>query len=469
MRGPFVVVLLLTSFLSAEWKPRHSPGDLVITNVNVIDTLEGNILRGRTVVIRHGRIKAVAKVGLIDTRGIQVVNAGGKYLIPGFWDMHVHTGDLGKSWDDKALFPLFIANGVTGVRDMSLDQDSLKERQERIERGDIVGPHLVVGPALAKRANAAHFLNISDAGEPLALAAFENADHTALAGHRAIDGLRLSLATSVSGANAGFRQASASGYFVPPHARLEFSMEHLNAELVACSSQEEELKEERSQASANRDLDGYWAVGMKAYETYDPAKAWDRFVQISNNATWQVPALVWTQAAADIDRPTLTRDPRLLYVSPAVRQQWRPEGLLAQVNPQRLLELKAQAARSLELVRSMHRAGVQFLAGTDAPAPYVFPGFSLHDEMELLVKGGLTNLQALQAATFNAALFLVNLDQYGIVQENHVADLVLLNENPLEDIRNTRKIFAVIVDGNLYSRQDLDKMLGRVQELADQE
>jgi len=246
-------------------------------------------------------------------------------------------------------------------------------------------------------------------------------------------------------------------------------MEHLNAELVACSSQEEELKEERSQASANRDLDGYWAVGMKAYETYDPAKAWDRFVQISNNATWQVPALVWTQAAADIDRPTLTRDPRLLYVSPAVRQQWRPEGLLAQVSPQRLLELKAQATRSLELVRSMHRAGVQFLAGTNAPAPYVFPGFSLHDEMELLVRGGLTNLQALQAATFNAALFLVNLDQYGIVQENHVADLVLLNENPLEDIRNTRKIFAVVVGGNLYSRQDLDKMLGRVQELADQE
>jgi hypothetical protein len=247
----------------------------------------------------------------------------------------------------------------------------------------------------------------------------------------------------------------------------EDSTSHLTHALIACSSQETELREERAQTAANRDLAGYWAVGMKAFASYDPDKAWNHFVDISNSNIWQVPALVWTQATANIDRSGLGGDPRLLYVPRQLREQWEPQKLLQQTDSKRLADLKTEAARSLDLVKAMHRAGVQFLAGTNSPEPYVFPGFSLHDELELLVKGGLTPLQALQAATFNPALFLVKLDQYGVIQEKHIADLVLLNDNPLQDIRNTRKIFAVVAAGKFYSREDLDKMLGRVQQAAD--
>ena len=131
--------------------------------------------------------------------------------------------------------------------------------------------------------------------------------------------------------------------------------------------------------------------------------------------------------------------------------------------------MKAEAARDLELVKAMHEAGVQFMAGSDGPDPYVFPGFSLHDELEWLVKSGFTPWQALQSATFDPAVFLGKIGQYGLVEPGHEADLVLLNANPLDNIRNTRKIFAVVANGKYYSRKDLDMMLQQVEKLAAQE
>jgi imidazolonepropionase-like amidohydrolase len=107
----------------------------------------------------------------------------------------------------------------------------------------------------------------------------------------------------------------------------------------------------------------------------------------------------------------------------------------------------------------MHRAGVQFMSGTDSPAPYVIPGYSLHQELQWLVKSGFTPAQALQAATIDPATFLVELDKYGVVEKGHVADLVLLEANPLEDIGNTKKIAGVILAGKYYSRKDLEKLL----------
>ena len=130
--------------------------------------------------------------------------------------------------------------------------------------------------------------------------------------------------------------------------------------------------------------------------------------------------------------------------------------------------MKAEAVRVLELVKTMHEAGVQLMAGTDGPDPYVLPGFSLHEELEWLVKSGFTPLQALQAATIGPAVFLSKTDKYGVAEVGQVADLVLLDANPLQDIRNTKKIFGVVVGGKYYSRAALDKMLAQVETLAGQ-
>jgi imidazolonepropionase-like amidohydrolase len=203
-----------------------------------------------------------------------------------------------------------------------------------------------------------------------------------------------------------------------------------------------------------------------AMATYDPGRAWDLFVQLSDNNTWQVPALISGQTMASMGDTTLTVDPRLKYVPVSVRREWELESLRVRTSPDVLERTKEQSARELELANTMRRAGVQFMAGSDGPGPYVFPGFSLHAELEWLVKVGFSPTQALQSATIDPALFLAKLDKFGVVEAGHAADLVLLEANPLDDIRNTSKIAAVIVTGKYYSRQDLDKMLARVAETA---
>ena len=141
--------------------------------------------------------------------------------------------------------------------------------------------------------------------------------------------------------------------------------------------------------------------------TYDPDReAWNLFVQLSNNNTWQVPALVWSQTMASMGDANLTADPRLKYVPISVRRQWELERLRLRTSPEVLQLAKKQSARERELVDIMRRAGVQFMAGSNGPDPYAIPGFSLHTELEWLVKSGFSPTQALQSATFNPALFL---------------------------------------------------------------
>jgi imidazolonepropionase-like amidohydrolase len=163
--------------------------------------------------------------------------------------------------------------------------------------------------------------------------------------------------------------------------------------------------------------------------------------------------------------PELLNDPRLKYVPHSIRKTWEPSKRSAEETAL----AKAEAERDIQLVQDMHRQGVQFMAGSDGPDPFVVPGFSLHDELELLVRSGFTPLQALQSATLNPALFEQNLDHHGSIEKGHVADLVLLDANPLTDIRNTRKISAVVLGGHYFSRADLVKMLHDAEDRAARE
>ena len=128
-------------------------------------------------------------------------------------------------------------------------------------------------------------------------------------------------------------------------------------------------------------------------------------------------------------------------------------------------DLKNTVSRYSALTHALSDDGVPLLAGTDSPDPFVFPGFSIHEELELLVHAGLTPAQALRTATYNAALFMGK-SEFGSADRGMAADLVLLDANPLLDIRNTRKISAVILRGKLFTRKDLDNMLQQVEEEA---
>jgi Amidohydrolase family len=476
MRLPFTVLLFLITLLSPVW-PESAPTTLVLTNVNVVDTRTGRLQPKATVVVRDGRIKAVAKVGLIEeSRKLKVINATGKYLIPGLWDMHVHSaGGPAAAWDENVIYPLYIANGVTGIRDMSGDLNLLEQRRSRIQQGELVGPRLFfAGPFLdgvdpppnkpdpqiipvntpAQGRQAVDTLKKRGVDFIKVMSSIPRDAYMAVAEEAAR--LRMKLVGHVPESVSAV-EASAKG---------QRSIEHLSGILLACSTQEAELRRRRLEALAREDGASASALNKQTLATYSSDKAKGLFMELADNNTYQVPTLVWWNANASVDDPALVNDYRLKYVPNWARAEWDPANLQKQNKPDQLVYLKSLANRYLELVRAMHRAGVPFLAGTDGPDPYVFPGFSLHDELELLVKAGFSNFEALQTATFYPALFMVKLDQYGVVETGREADMVLLNENPLEDIRNTRTIAAVVVGGTYFSRKDLDGMLAKVEAAA---
>jgi imidazolonepropionase-like amidohydrolase len=467
-----IVCLCLTTFAVAKSPSKPAP-TLVFTNVNVVNTRNGGIELGVTVVVTGDRITGVGKVGFVpEGRGVQIINATGKYLIPGLWDMHVHSDFASPAWDERVIYPLYIANGVTGVRDMGGDAEGLERRRKRIENGELVGPHIVLaGPFLAGGKSDAQTIAVNtpeEARRAVDTVKSQGVDFVKILSNIPRDSY-FAIADESAKQKIPFvghvpysisaREAVAAG---------QRSIEHLTGILLACSSREEELRAQELAALASHDYAAYGKLGAQVMATYDPVKAQTLFFQIAHSHTWQVPTLVWTQTGSRIDDPNLENDQRLKYVPASVRGQWNPAKLREQTSPEELAGQKAEAARDVELVKAMHRAGVPFMAGTDGPDPFVFPGFSLHDELEWLVKSGFTPMQALQAATSDPARFLAMQDRYGVAETGQVADLVLLDANPVQDIGNTRKIFAVAVRGKYYSRQALDKILQQTETLAAQ-
>ncbi len=469
-----LVCLCLTTFAVAKSPAKTAPPTLVFTNVSVVNTRDGGIEPGVTVVVNRDRIVGVGKVGFVpEGRDIQIINATGKYLIPGLWDMHVHSAFVSPAWDERVIYPLYIANGVTGVRDMGGDADVIERRRKRIESGELLGPHMVLaGPFLAGGKTDSQTIAVNtpeEARRAVDTVKSQGVDFVKILSNIPRDSYFAIADESAKQKIPFVGHVPYSVSALEAVAARQRSIEHLTGILLACSSREGELRAQALTALANHDYAAYGKLGAQVMDTYDPAKAQTLFFQIAHNNTWQVPTLVWTETGSRIDDPNLESDSRLKYVPASVRGQWNPAKLRENTSPEELAGLKAEAARDVELVGAMHSAGVLFMAGTDGPDPLVFPGFSLHDELEWLVKSGFTPLQALRAATSDPARFLAMQDKYGVAQAGRVADLVLLDANPLQDIRNTRKIFGVVLGGKYYSREALDRMLQQVEKLAGQQ
>lgn len=445
---------------------------LIFTNVNIINPHTAEIAHHKTVTVNNGIISAIADIGLIGQVHGRVINASGKYLIPGLWDMHVHTSFISPKWDEKIIYPLYIANGITGVRDMGGDFELLKQRRAKIEKGELLGPHLYIGgPFLIDAKSDAQTISVPTPAEARAavdklksegvdfikiLSRLSRESYFAIADQSKKNHIRFvgHVPTTVSAS-----EASAAG---------QYSIEHMTGIWLACSSQESDLREKIQSVITKRDWLAYRALNEQAFWTFDSQKGAKLFSTFVDHNTWQVPTLIWTKTQSTLDDSTWDTDPRLRYVPASVLQEWDRKEQVKQTPPDILTDYKNEATRGTQLAKKMLQAGVHFMAGSDGPDPYVFPGFSLHDELELLVKSGFTPAQALEAATANPAIFMEKTDKYGSIEKGHAADMVLLEANPLEDIRNTRKISAVVFEGKYYPREELDKMLSQVEAQAKQ-
>jgi hypothetical protein len=241
------------------------------------------------------------------------------------------------------------------------------------------------------------------------------------------------------------------------------SIEHLIGIALACADDEAALRKEMA-AATGYDAALIRRVTFKATASYNPKKAQALFAAFVKNGTTQAPTLTVLRALGHLDDPDFCNDPRLTYMSPNTKAFWDPKKnpRFKTVTREDYAEQRKLFKIYQKLVGEMQRSGVEVLAGTDCLNPYCFPGFSLHDELALLVEAGLTPMEALQAATRNAARYLGLADELGTIARGKRADLVLLDADPLADVKNTTKIRAVVQDGRLYPRAKLQEMLDKV-------
>jgi len=474
MHRYLLAVLLAATGPIVGASPPDAAKSVAFTHVSVIDPASGAVRSNQTVLITANRISAVGEAGEVATpEGVQVVDGNGKFLIPGLWDMHVH-------WYDKDYLPLFLVNGVTGVR-MMWGTPLHHEFRKRIAAGEWPGPRMVIASTIID--GPAYFWpgSTSVHTPEEARRAVEQEKHAGADFIKEYSFLPRDLYFAI--ADESRKLAIPFVGHVPWGVSAEEasdagqkSMEHLIGIVNSCSSREQELLEAAQADLADMIASGKVAFGSTrlhrmrdmALDTYDPDRAARLFARFRKNGTWQCPTLTVNRTFAYLDDPAFRNDPRLKYLPRSVRATWTPESYRATAGdkPEDFAYAKRLFQKQLELVAAMNRAGVAIIAGTDVLNPYCFPGFSLPDEIELYVRAGLSPLEALRTATSNPARFLGRENDLGSVRAGKLADLLLLDGNPLADINNVRKISAVVADGHFYSRQNLDAMLAKMEALA---
>jgi len=239
------------------------------------------------------------------------------------------------------------------------------------------------------------------------------------------------------------------------------SIEHATGIFISSSHDEEVLRKELVASSTTEGVRK--RIEIKSIESRDAHKEADLFRRFARNGTWQCPTLVVRRSSILTNENQLLADPRLKYIPLPVRQRWRDIFKARVVHADQLEDINKRYRRTLEIVGAMYRAKVGILAGTDIPNPYLYPGFSLHDELELLVEAGLTPFAALQTATINPAKFFGKAKELGTIERGKLADLVLLEADPLESTSNTKRIAAVVVNGKYLPNVELQKMLANVE------
>lgn len=461
---------------------------LVLDGVSIVDPRDGKLTRNARITIDGGKIVEISPAGgPAPAEPAKVVDARGKFVVPGYLDMHAHplAGDS-HPLDSKASstnLSLMLASGITGFRQMSGSPELLEQRRSGSLQASAEAPAVLAMPGtILTGANAAtpeaavaevqkqkslgaDFIKVVDVGPQAFFAAENEARRQGLpfVGH---------LPPSVD-----VFQASEHGMK---------SIEHLGPRdsiLIACSTEEAALREQIRQIPARKPPPlppeafakllekiivnpivftdpSEIARYQRIIDTYSEEKCRQLAARFVTDGTWQTPTLIRLRTMTFGDASTYRNDPNLRYVPAETRQMW--EGVAQEyskrITPAAAATLSAYYELQLKLVKLFQETGVKMMAGDDYGGQWLVPGFGLHQEFDQLEKAGLPPLTVLQMTTINGAEFIGRTASMGSVESGKDADLVLLDGDPVESVQNLHRIAAVVRAGSYYSRDDLDEL-----------
>ncbi len=471
-----ITLLLLIAFSWPLTAPPvlEAPTDILIREVGIIDVATGNLVADHDVLIREGEITEISPHRItVERRDLLEIDGSGKYLIPGLWDMHTHSN----TFSPRYQHPLFVANGVLAVRDM---WGCMSEPDSFIACADVrnswrtaLESHTAIPP---------RYFGVSSfqvnggtevpSGYPDRFRADTVEKARSLVAYYAdagADFIKPYARLSPEVYRALAEEAAARGMTMQGHRPLAVSLleliaagqrsiEHGRPFLFECFAGAADFRASRDPVAAYTP-----ELQQRLIAEYDPELCGRLIKALAASETAWTPTLQTMRMGALADSPELRQDDRLKYIPVLFKTLfWNPDA------DRKANEIRAarqgnvhQRLHNLALqqVGQAHRAGATILVGTDAFDSFVYPGFSLQDEMEALVHAGLTPADTLRAATLTAAQFMGVASRFGTVEIGKAADLVMLDANPLIDINHTRAISAVFYNGHHLNRNYLDSLL----------
>jgi len=462
------LLLLVITAIVISGCQKTLKGDLIIKNVNLIDVKSEAVNKCMDISIIGDCIAHIDRHRNRTYIAPQIIDGTDQYLIPGLWDMHTHT------WlDYKDFFPLLLANGITGIRDMWGNLNELIKIREEIKNGIIAGPEIISAGAIVDGKltvlEGSYVADTPEKGREIVIKQkADGADFIKVYS-------RLEREVYFAIADECKKQNIPLCGHIPEKITLEEaiiagqqSSEHYNGIMEFMSSKKDYyysvLRGEIRDSALTGTNSSLKRIEFLA-QTFDKGRIDDLIKILSKSNMWIDPTWVVIRTYAYLNDSSFTRDDRIYYMPEYFIKYWDPK---RNINFSRRTDADYDVERDwdqkgLSIMKQMLEGGVKFLAGTDYPNPYCFPGFSLHDELQIFVeKAGFTPWEALKTATINPAIFLKKDKELGTIEKGKKANLVMLSANPLENINNTRQIEGIALRGKYYEGNILKEQIEKI-------
>ncbi|MFP2995397.1 amidohydrolase family protein [Spongiivirga sp. MCCC 1A20706] len=481
MKKSSLVLLLLSLLLNGcQNNKKVFENAICIQNITTIDAING-VEEGQTVILKNDRIFKISDTNdLALSEDNNIIDGTGKYLIPGLWDTHMHFAYIEEL--APSMLDLFLAYGITSVRDTGGRIEFVKQWKDKADADPENSPRVkIAGPLLDG------IPNVYDGGapnRPELSVGLNSVEAVAKEMHK-LDSIGVDLFKAYEMLSPEqlvkiVEIANKKGLKVTGHIPLSMdaisasnagmhSIEHMRNLDVSMAFNWRELWEQRTKMLAEGaykqggDLRSsiHKAQQEIAINNYDEERANEVLAVLKKNDTWQVPTLVLNTLFTGQYFANEDYQKSYEYLPDSIGAYWQKRSIVLQKFPISDFRKKYDDW-NLKMVKKIHDTGIPIMAGTDSPIAYLTPGRSLHEELAVLVKAGLSPKEALKTATLNPAKYFNLDDELGLIKENYLADLLILDANPLEKIGNTLSINSVIRNGKIHDRKSLDTILNRL-------